>query len=68
MREVQLHVDGMSCSHCQAAVEKATSAVAGVISSQVDLAAKTVTLQLTDEASLPAICAAIEDIGFDVVD
>ena len=42
-----MQVEGMSCAHCSARVEKALSAVEGVESAHVDLEAKTAAITLT---------------------
>jgi Cu+-exporting ATPase len=60
-----LTVEGMMCKHCQAAVEKALSAVPGVESAVVDLEAKTATV--TGKADTAALSAAVTEAGYDVV-
>jgi copper chaperone len=63
-----LKVEGMSCDHCVQAVTKATTALPGVESVSVDLAAGTVTLEYDpNQSAEDAIKEAIEDQGFDVV-
>lgn len=66
MSETIVKIEGMSCGHCTAAVEKALKAVAGVETVQVDLDKKQAVV--TGAASLAAMREAIEDIGFDVVE
>ena len=67
MKQV-ITVDGMHCGHCQQAVEGAVRELAGVTKADVDLAAKTLTVEF-DEAvvTLAQIEEAVEDQGFDVV-
>lgn len=67
MATTVLHVEGMSCAHCVKAVSGAVSAVAGVTGVQVDLAAKTATVEHGAQATLDALKAAIEEQGYDVV-
>lgn len=68
MKNITLNVEGMSCSHCVNAVTKAVTALAGVDGVNVDLAAKTVTVDFDEaEVSLDSIKEAIEDEGYDVV-
>lgn len=56
----------MSCGHCVSAVEGALKELGA--SGQVDLAAKTVTVQYDEsKLQLDAIKAAIEDQGYEVV-
>lgn len=63
METVQYSVPDMSCGHCEAAVTKEISAVAGVEAVVVDLESKRVevTGQDLDDA---AIRAAIEEAGY----
>ena len=63
--ETVLKVEGMMCTHCKAAVEKACKAVAGVTDAVVDLKAKTVTV--TGSADVAALRKAITDADFEVV-
>lgn len=67
MKQV-ISVDGMRCGHCKQAVEDAVRALTGVACADVDLAAKTLTVDF-DEAkvTIAAICETVEDQGFDVV-
>jgi copper chaperone len=58
-------VPGVSCAHCQHAIETEVSRVQGVESVEVDLDAKTVTVsgEPLDEA---AIVGAIDEAGYEV--
>jgi len=58
-------VPGMTCGHCEAAVTTEVGALAGVVSVQVDLETKTVTVAGSglDRAR---VVAAIDEAGFDV--
>jgi copper chaperone len=67
MEKVILNVEGMSCSHCVAAVTKAVSALEGVASVDVSLENKTATVEFEAPATTEAMKAAIEDQGYDVV-
>ena len=60
-----LSVPGMTCGHCEAAVTKEVSSVAGVTAVAVDLDAKLVTVTGAG-LDRDAIVAAIDDAGFDV--
>ena len=59
-----LHVPGMSCAHCVAAVEDELGAVTGVESATADLETKLVTVHgsALDEASLRA---AVAEAGYE---
>lgn len=61
------HVAGMTCGHCKKAVEGAALGVAGVTAAAVDLAAKTLTVEVAAEAALEEIRAAIEEEGYEIV-
>ncbi|MDR1838799.1 MAG: copper ion binding protein [Treponema sp.] len=68
MEKLTLQVDGMSCEHCKNAVTKAVSALPGVSSVNVDLKAKTVTVQHDPAlATLEKIKAEIEELDYEVV-
>jgi copper ion binding protein len=61
-------VEGMSCSHCRAAVTRAVSALKGVSSVEVSLEEKTVTVRYDDALLPPArIEEAITGEGYRVV-
>lgn len=66
MSEIQLHVPGMSCGHCEAAVKGEVSKVAGVSGVAVDLQTKIVTVA-GDALDRDAIVAAIDEAGYEVV-
>jgi copper chaperone len=57
-------VPGISCGHCQAAIEGELAKVDAVDAVAVDLAAKTVTV--TGTASDDAVRAAIDEAGYDI--
>ena len=60
-------VEGMSCGHCKNAVEKAVSSLPGVLCAEVDLAAKTLIVEVdTDKTKLAQIEEAVDEIGFTV--
>jgi len=66
MEKVTLQVEGMSCNHCVNSVEGALKQLGA--SAQVDLSAKTVTVEYNESSTtLAAIKEAIEDQGYDVV-
>ena len=63
--QIELTVPEMTCGHCEAAIQKEVSAVAGVSSVVVDLETKMVTVSGSgiDHGS---VIAAIDEAGFDV--
>lgn len=60
-------VEGMSCGHCSARVEKALNALEGV-TAKVDLEAKTASVELTSEVSDDTLKKAVEDAGYEVTE
>lgn len=60
-------VEGMTCGHCKSAVEKAVRGLPGILSAEVDLAAKTLQVEFdSHKSSLAQIKQAVEDVGFEV--
>ena len=69
MEQITLKVEGMSCGHCKAAVEKALKGIAGVQGAEVDLDAKVVKVSYdADKTSKSDLTKAITDAGYDVVE
>ncbi|MFM2078102.1 MAG: hypothetical protein RJA49_1992 [Actinomycetota bacterium] len=66
MSEIQFHVPGMTCAHCEAAVKGEVGKVAGVAGVAVDLQSKIVTVN-GDALVRDDIVAAIDEAGFEVV-
>lgn len=62
-----LTVNGMSCNHCKASVERALSAVDGVAEAEVNLKKKTATVVLNKEVEDSVLLAAVTDAGFEPV-
>ncbi len=61
-----MKIAGMSCQHCVAHVKEALAQVSGVRSVQVELAPGTATVE-HEGADAAALCAAVEEAGYDVV-
>ena len=69
MEQITLKVEGMSCGHCKAAVEKALKGIAGVQGAEVDLDAKVVKVSYdADKTGKSDLAKAITDAGYDVVE
>lgn len=61
-------VEGMSCGHCAASIQKAVGELAGVSQVQVDLATKTVAVTYDPTRVAPAaLNQAITNQGFQVL-
>ncbi|MCS5695864.1 MULTISPECIES: heavy-metal-associated domain-containing protein [Desulfofundulus] len=61
-----LTVEGMSCNHCKAAVEKALKKIEGVEEVNVDLVGKKVSVIHTPEITTEKLAEAIEKAGYRV--
>ncbi|MFI6850584.1 heavy-metal-associated domain-containing protein [Kitasatospora sp. NPDC050467] len=59
-------VAGMTCDHCEQAVGKAVSALAGVTAVRVDVTAGLVTVSAEAEPDEEALRAAIDDAGYEL--
>lgn len=62
-----LKVEGMTCGHCKARVEKVVSAIDGVDSVEVDLASKNVTVKMSKDISEQTLSDVIVDAGYEVI-
>lgn len=60
-----LVVDGMMCGHCKAHVEKALAAVPGVTGVEVDLDAKTATVELGEDVADQVLMDAVAEAGYE---
>lgn len=69
MDKITLKVDGMSCGHCKAAVEKALTGLGGVQGAEADIDAKTVTVTYdSGKVGRDALAGVITDAGYEVKD
>lgn len=62
-RRLYLDVQGMTCGACVRHVEKRLNTIDGV-SASVCLASRTATVDVTGQASVADLCAAVEDVGY----
>ena len=62
---VTLKIEGMKCGHCQKKVKKALEGVAAGVTANVDLEAKTATVEGCDDKEV--LKKAVEAAGFAVV-
>lgn len=61
-------IEGMSCGHCTARVQKALEALDGVQSVEMSLEEKTAVLTVQDGISEESIRSAVEEAGYEVTD
>lgn len=59
---VELNITGMSCGHCEKAVQNALKGVSGVENAEVNLSAGTATVEGT--ADVQALIAAVTEEGY----
>ena len=64
----EVFIDGMSCMHCAAKVEKALAALNGVSDVKVDLNGKRAIVKLKKEIDDTTLKATVEDLGYTVSD
>lgn len=62
-----IHIEGMSCGHCTARVQKALEGLAGISAVEVDLTKNSATVEADATVTDAAITEAIDDAGYDVV-
>lgn len=62
----EITINGMSCGHCQARVEKALNAIPGV-EAKVDLKKKTATVSLSADVADEVLMGAVREAGYDPV-
>jgi len=60
-------VEGMTCSHCVAAVTQEVSAIPGVTAVAVDLATGHVTVTADADPATEAVAAAVDEAGYTLV-
>ena len=64
----EVYIDGMSCMHCAAKVEKALVSVSGVADAKVDLVNKKAVVKLKKDIDNATLKATVEDLGYNVTD
>lgn len=64
----EVYIDGMSCMHCAAKVEKALTSVSGVTDAKVDLVNKKAVVKLKKDIDNATLKATVEDLGYNVTD
>jgi copper chaperone len=67
MEKVTFKVEGMSCGHCKASVEKGLSKLTGVSKVEVSLEEKEVTVTHDGTVTLGAMKRAVEDLGYSAI-
>ena len=63
----RFHVTGMTCSHCEHAIETEVGALRGVCRVVADAATGTVTVESTQELDVADVAAAVHEAGYELV-
>ena len=63
----KMFIEGMSCGHCSARVEKALGAVEGVGGVTVSLEDKCADIELVHEVADDVLRSAVTDAGYEVI-
>ncbi|MFH1512665.1 MAG: metal-transporting ATPase, partial [Bacillota bacterium] len=66
MKKLTMHIEGMSCSHCKMAVEKALQGVFGVSGAEVNLQKKTAEVTALATVTNDELTKAVEEAGYTV--
>ena len=67
MSELHVQVGGMTCDHCNTAIERAISSIDGVAAVHADHSSGRVDVTFVSQPDEPAVREAIEEEGYDVV-
>ncbi len=65
MGQVTLQVEGMTCGHCVASVEKTLRSLPGVHDARANLESGTAVVSTDDSADVSSMTAALTKAGFD---
>jgi copper chaperone len=69
MKKIKLHVEGMSCGHCENAVQNAISALPGIKKAKASKRKKEAVVEYDSSAVTEELIAeAVRDAGYTVVD
>ncbi|MBC1424656.1 heavy-metal-associated domain-containing protein [Listeria seeligeri] len=67
MEKLTLKIEGMTCGHCEARVEKALAEVDGVTNAKVSLEEGTATVEFeTGKVTEDSLIDAVEEAGYEV--
>jgi copper chaperone CopZ len=62
----RFHVTGMTCSHCERAIETEIAALPGVCAVKADAAAGTVIVESAHELDVADVAAAVDEAGYEL--
>ncbi len=61
---VTLSIPNISCHHCTMTVKRETQGIPGVVNVDADVATKTATFTLENDAALPKIKETLAEVGY----
>lgn len=64
----EIGIDGMSCMHCAAKVEKKLASLHGVTDAKVELENKKAIVKLKQDVDDATLKSAVEDLGYTVTE
>lgn len=64
----EIGIDGMSCMHCAAKVEKTLASLHGVTDAKVELENKKAIVKLKQDVDDATLKSAVEDLGYTVTE
>ncbi len=64
MKTIKIEIDGMTCQHCAANVDKAITKVKGVVEVNTSLSQKNSTITALDDINIDDIKKGIENAGY----
>jgi len=62
----RFHVTGMTCSHCEHAIETEIASLPGVCAVNADAAAGTVIVESTHELDVDDVAASVDEAGYEL--
>ena len=63
---ITLYADDISCNHCAMTIKRELAGVTGISNVEVDVAAKAIRLEYSDQDALARAKAALDEIGYPV--
>jgi len=63
---ITLYADDISCNHCAMTIKRELAGVTGISNVEVDVAAKAIRLEYSDQDALARAKATLDEIGYPV--
>ena len=65
-QSIRLYADDISCNHCAMTIQRELGAVAGISNVQVDVPAKAIEFEYSDDQALARAKATLNEIGYPI--